>query len=67
MRSKDFPTQLIKEIGLYLLATDLSPFLKIGVTCANFHKLGYVCSLRDKLKSKHKGMANDIEQFFNIR
>ena len=44
----------------------MSPFLKIGITRASFHRLGNEFVCKDKLKSLHKGVAIDPLVFFNI-
>ena len=44
----------------------MSPFLKIGITCASFHRLGNEFVFKDELNSLHKGVAIDPLVFFNI-
>ena len=44
----------------------MSPFLKIGITCTSFHRLGNDFVFKDKSNSLHKGIAIDPLVFFNI-
>ena len=44
----------------------MSPFFKIGITCASFHRLLNEFVFKDKLNSLHKGIAIDPFVFFNI-
>ena len=55
----------ISEIGLWLLQSNLSPFLKTGITLAVFREEENFPVLKDKLIRSTSGLLSGLEKVLN--